>query len=322
MFYPLVSIIVPIYNSANYLPKCLDSLINQTYTNIQIVLVNDGSTDNSDSVCKQYVSSDCRITYIDKENGGVSDARNYGLDNSKGEIIAFVDPDDWIELHTIEQTVKVMQVDNSDIVTFGVNYVNEDGELIRKVTAKQNECLGTEESMKEFLNYNKIKQQVWDKIYKKSIIKEIRFEKGRAIEDVFWVHKIIGEAKKVSVIASAYYYYLQRSDSVMGKGYSKKWLDILDALRQRCDYIQDRFPGLYNEALRLYIRTCMYHTQLSLKANMELNFINDNILSRLSFYKTGNIFDNEPIRSKMWLYSFVHFPLLTCRFRNKLKIGL
>ena len=319
---PLVSIIVPIYNSAKYLSKCVDSLINQYYTNIQIVLVNDGSTDNSETICKQYVVSDSRVTYIEKENGGVSDARNVGLDNSKGEIIAFVDPDDWIDLHAIEESVKVLLDDNSDIVTFGVNYINEDGEKIRKAVAKAKECLETEEAMKEFLNYNKIKQQVWDKIYKKSIINGIRFEKGRAIEDVFWVHQILGEAKRISVIASAYYYYLQRSDSVMGKGYSTKWLDILDALRQRCDYIEDRFPGLYNEALRLYIRTCMYHTQLSLRANLEQRFIEKNILSRISFYKTGNIYENESFRSRIWLFGFVHFPLLTCKFRNKLEIGL
>ena len=319
---PLVSIIVPVYNSEEYLSKCLDSLINQTYKNIQIVIINDGSPDNSEIICKKYAEIDSRITYVFKENGGVSDARNYGLDYSKGDIISFVDPDDWISSDAIEKIVRVMIDDGSDIVSFGVKYVDENDNLIRTVAVEKKECLSTEVAMEEFLKYNKIKQQVWDKIYKKSVIGGIRFEKGRAIEDVFWVHQILGEAKKISVIPNPFYYYLQRSNSVMGAGYSPKWLDVLDALRIRCDYIKERFPKLYDNAVSLYINTCMYHTQLAIRANQSSNFINDNILSRISFRKNGNIYKPLPFKQKIWLFMFVTWPFFTCKLRNKLGLGV
>lgn len=319
---PLVSIIVPIYNSEEYLSKCVDSLVAQTYKNIQIVLINDGSPDNSEKICEEYANCDSRVTYIKKDNGGVSDARNYGLKYSKGEIIAFVDPDDWIELETIEVLVKTMLKDGSDIVSYGVKYVDENGDLIRTVAVKENECLSTYEAMREFLKYNKIKQQVWDKIYRKEIIGNIEFEKGRSIEDVFWVHQVLGEAKKISVNKTLLYNYMQRSDSVMGMGYSKKWIDILDALRLRCDYIQGRFPGLYDNVISLYINTCMYHTQLALNSKEDMNYIKDNILSRLSFKKQGDIYKPVNLKKKIWLFCFVHFPIATCKFRNKLGRGI
>ena len=113
-----VSIIVPIYNTEQYLKKCIDSLINQTYKNLEILLINDGSTDNSDSICNEYVKKDNRIKYYKKENTGVSDTRNYGIKEAKGSYLTFVDSDDWLDLTTIENCMKVMIDKQVEILKF------------------------------------------------------------------------------------------------------------------------------------------------------------------------------------------------------------
>lgn len=317
----LISVIVPIYNVEKYLRKCVDSIINQTYKNLEIILVDDGSPDNCPKICDEYAKQDIRIKVIHKENGGLSDARNAGMKVARGEYISFIDSDDWIKPEMIEGMYNRMIEDKSDLVSSGVIWVDVDGTEIRTATVSENCVLNTEQAMKELINDGKLKQHVWNKLYKADLIKNILFDKGKYHEDVFWSYKVIGEAKRVSIDKNSYYFYVQRSKSIMGEKYSAKRLDALDAMKLRCEYTKDKFPKLYNNALSVYIGSCMYHLQLALLADIDKAVIK-NIISRIDYRKNGNVFENLAGKQKLWMHIFVLMPTATCRLRNLLKIGM
>lgn len=318
---PLISVIVPIYKVEKYLERCVDSIVNQTYTNLEIILVDDGSPDKCPQMCDSWAEKDIRIKVVHKENGGLSDARNAGMLFATGEIVSFIDSDDWIELNMFEIMLNQMLEDNSDIVSCGVKWVEEDGTIIHNDTVSKNEILDTRFAMKELINDNILKQHVWNKIYKLDLIKDIPFEKGRYHEDVFWSYQIVGRAKKISVIIDSFYNYVQRSNSIMGEGFSVKRLDALDANELRCEYMKKNFPDLYDNALYVYIGSCYYQLQCAVQVNESKEII-DNIKQRTNCRKTGHPTSGITFRQKFWYYMFVLFPITTCRFRNWLGIGL
>lgn len=317
----LISIVVPLYNVEQYLQKCVDSLINQTYKNLEIILVDDGSPDNCPKICDEYAKQDIRIKVIHKENGGLSDARNAGMKVARGEYISFIDSDDWIKSEMIEDMYNRMIEDNSDLVSSGVIWVDVDGTEIRTATVSENCVLNTEQAMKELINDGKLKQHVWNKLYKTDLIKNIPFDKGKYHEDVFWSYKVIGESKRISIEKNSYYFYVQRSESIMGEKYSAKRLDALDAMELRCEYMKEKFPKLYNNALTVYIGSCMYHLQLALTAGADKEVIS-NIKNRIGYRKNGNVFENLAGKQKLWMHMFVLMPTATCKLRNLLKIGM
>ena len=317
---PLISVIVPIYNVEEYLDRCVESIVNQTYKNLEIILVDDGSPDNCPQMCDNWAEKDSRIKAVHKENGGLSDARNAGMPFATGEIISFIDSDDWIELNMFETMLNRMIEDDSDIVSCGVKWVEEDGSLIRDVTS-ENEVLDNKTAMKELLNDSKLKQHVWNKIYKYDMIKNIPFEKGKYHEDVFWSYQIVGIAKKVSIIKESFYNYVQRSNSIMGEGFSVKRLDALDANRMRCEYMKEHFPELYDNALYVYIGSCHYQLQCAVRTNQPKEII-DNILGRTSYRKTGYPTRGITFKQKIWYYLFTFFPMTTCKLRNRLGKGI
>ena len=317
----LISVIVPVYYVEQYIEKCIESLINQTYKNIEIILVDDGSPDNCPSICDEYAEKDNRIKVIHKENGGLSDARNAGMQVATGDYISYIDSDDWVEPQMFEKMLNRLIEDNSDVVSCGVKWVEENGTLIRNVSAGSNTVLNRKESLKELLNDGLIKQHVWNKLYKTDIIRNISFEKGKYHEDVFWSYQVFGIAEKVSIMTDSFYCYVQRPNSIMSVGYSDKRLDALDAMLQRCYYMKKNFPELYDLSLYTYLGSCMYHMQLAINANCDKKII-ENIRERLVFKETGNVFTYLKGKQEMWMRMFLSFPKLTCKIRNILKIGL
>lgn len=316
---PLISVIVPIYKVEKYLDRCVESIVNQTYKNLEIILVDDGSPDNCPQICDNWAEKDNRIKVVHKENGGLSDARNTGMPFVTGEIISFIDSDDWIELDMFEKMLDRMREDDSDIVSCGVKWVEENGEIIRDVTAADG-VLDTKSSMKELINDGKIKQHVWNKLYKFDLIKDIPFEKGKYHEDVFWSYQIVGKAKKVSIVKESFYKYVQRANSIMGESYSAKRLDALDANKLRCEYMRKYFPELYDNALYVYIGSCHYHLQCAVRTNQTKEVI-DNIKNRLSYRKTGHPTRGITAKQKFWYFLFTICPMATSKFRNRIGKG-
>ena len=317
----LISVIVPIYNVEKYLDRCVDSIVNQTYRNLEIILVDDGSPDNCPQLCNEWAKKDNRIKVVHKANGGLSDARNAGLVVSTGELILFIDSDDWIELDTFDKMLNRMIDDDSDVVSSGVKWVTEEGELLNDVSVQWDDVIETHSAMSEIIVDGKLKQHVWNKLYKRALIEDIPFEKGKCHEDVFWSYQVFTRAKKVSLMTESFYNYVQRSDSIMGEKYSVKRLDALDAMKQRCEFVKTSFPDLYDKALYTYMSSCMYHLQLALQSKQNEAIIS-NIVGRIEYRRNGDSTKNLNIKNKIWINLFFFFPKLICKIRNILKVGL
>lgn len=225
---PKISIIVPVYKVERYLEKCINSILNQTFKDFELILVDDGSPDRCGEICDNYAKKDNRIIVIHKENGGVSDARNVGLDIATGEYIGFVDSDDWIEKDMYENLYDKCKKEQSDIGIIGVHELSEyDNYTYEYIPVKE-----------EFLSILK-RAHVWNKIFKKELFlkNSFRFKKGTAYEDLELVPKLFMNSRKVSIISSVGYYYLQRQDSIVHQKDSKIILDFLLAYLSLQDYI-------------------------------------------------------------------------------------
>lgn len=320
----LISIIVPVYKVEEYLDKCIESIVNQTYTNLEIILVDDGSPDNCPEICDKWAERDNRIKVIHKSNGGLSDARNAGLAVASGEYIAFVDSDDYIEADLYEKLLSTIINTFSDISVCNLRYVYQnDSNSVSQENSDSITEYTAEEAMSALID-DRIRQVVWNKLYKLELIKDIMFDVGKYHEDEFWSYKAIGAANKIATIDYTGYNYLQRFGSIMGNNYSLKRLDAIEAKSLRQKYLKDNFPVLNQKGLINLIFTCVYHGQLSLLYLQESDKIE--ALNRLNYVIANYIhdIDNSKLSSKqkIWFILLKMSFNLTCKIRNILKIGL
>lgn len=261
----LISVIIPIYNVEKYLDRCVDSIINQTYKNLEIILVDDGSPDNCPKMCDDYAEKDSRIRVVHKKNGGLSDARNVGMEVATGEYVSFIDSDDYISLDFYETLLQTMIDNDSDIVECSVVkfYENEKFDEYSddlKVTNYE-----TVDALDGLISENPFKQHVWNKLYKSSVALDIPYAVGKLNEDEFWTYQVFGKAKKVTRINKTIYYYFQRNGSIMGNGYNIRRLDALEGKMNRQAYIEKNFPTLTTKAKVDLYGSCMFAYQSVLK---------------------------------------------------------
>lgn len=243
---PLVSIIVPVYNVELYIEKCIKSLINQSYKNIEIILIDDGSLDRSGEICDEYQIIDPRIKVYHKVNGGLSDARNYGLDHIRGEYVFFIDSDDWIELDSIKKLIDFTIMNNVDIVCYGINDYVGDSILSRRGALDCKILNGKEASHLLVEKGDEVGIVVWNKLYKTQLFENIRFEKGKINEDVFFTPKIIYSAAKVGIINYYGYNYVKnRTDSICNKSLSVKNIDAVDAFYSNSAFFEGKDEYLF-----------------------------------------------------------------------------
>ncbi len=203
---PLISIVVPVYNVENYILKCLNSLIKQNYKQIEIILVDDGSTDESGKICDEFKEKDDRIRVFHKKNGGLSSARNYGIKKAKGDIIAFVDSDDYVKDGFVLDLYRGMQAGNADIVICGYNNEKPKNETIS----------GKEATIRLLTKQENIDIISWNKLYKKKLFTDnnIIFPEGKKHEDTLTTYKLMSKAKKVTYIDESLYIYVERKGSI------------------------------------------------------------------------------------------------------------
>lgn len=223
----LISIIIPVYNSEKYLKRCLDSVLNQTYRNLEVILVDDGSQDSSPKICEEYARLDSRILVIHKENGGASTARNVGLDIAKGNYIGFVDSDDWIDhsmykimhQHLIEYKADVCDVDAICTVTES-KYRNRKEKIIIK---EGNDIL---------IDYFEVdKYSCCRKLYRQEVIGDFRFPSGKIGEDVLFNFQVLSNSKRIVKSSLILYYYFSNPQSVSGSLFKRKDFDLYDSYR-------------------------------------------------------------------------------------------
>lgn len=268
MKYPLVSVIVPIYNVERFLKQCLDSLLGQSYSNLEVILVNDGSTDQSQLIIDEYVKKDSRCIGLIKENGGLSDARNYGMQYVTGEYILFVDSDDWLEISMIEVLIQASQKYQADIVQCGFYYAYPNYLLYDDRWYQEDDVpclLDRNVAMKELVINDRIKNFAWGKLFKTTLVKDIPFKFGVLFEDVFWMHQIMHEIDRFVIIHAPLCYYRQREGSIVAQ-YRVKNLDIIKGQLERKEFLQNYYPHLVVEQDILLLQTILIHYKL-LKKN-------------------------------------------------------
>jgi len=262
---PLISVIVPIYNVEKYLNRCVDSLINQTYNRLEIILVDDGSPDNCPAICDNYEKKDSRIRVIHKKNGGLSDARNAGMRVAAGEYIGFIDSDDYVSADFFETLLNTMLKENSDIVECSVVKFYEDNKFDNYKDDMAVKTCSAVESLSELISEGHFHRHVWNKLYKTRLVHDVPYAVGKLNEDEFWTYRIFGKAEKVTRINKTMYYYFQRKGSIMGESYSLRRLDALEGKLNRQKYIDKSYPELSCLAKVDLYGSCMFAYQSALK---------------------------------------------------------
>ncbi|WP_426351361.1 glycosyltransferase family 2 protein [Alloiococcus sp. CFN-8] len=261
----LISIIVPIYNVEQYLKRCIDSILVQTYTNFELILVDDGSPDSSGNICDEYARKDPRVLVIHKSNGGLSDARNAGLRIAKGDYIAFVDSDDWVAPTFLEYLLNALKKSDSDICECDVIRTTGSSFVPKNIQHEEYENYTPVGALKLLIQDRVFHQYVWNKLYTKSCLQGIYFEIGKTNEDEFWTYKVFGRARKITKIFDVLYLYFQRENSIMSTSYNIKRLDALEAKVQRQQYITEFFPELSIVSKDNLYSSCIYNGQMTLK---------------------------------------------------------
>lgn len=256
----MISIIVPAYNISEYMERCVESLVNQTYRDIEIILVDDGSTDSTGKVCDELKESDDRIKVIHKTNGGLSDARNAGIDVAEGEYIAFVDGDDYVELDAYEKLISYMDEDVSFVVG---GYVITDihGGESRLVSPKILKMTKEEAFYNLFIGEGYISQSSWNKLFRREIFIENKFKYGIFNEDMEILPRLIDKSNKIVVIDSIVYHYIKKEGSITTSKFSKKRFEAHRVEKDIYAFCKKKYPSLepyaaYYESKSLYGMLC------------------------------------------------------------------
>ncbi len=253
----LVSIIVPIYKVEKELSRCLDSIVNQTYNNTEIILIDDGSPDNCGSIADNYAQKYSNIIAIHQNNQGVSAARNAGLDIASGDYISFVDSDDYIELNMIEVMVSSLKRNQADIVTCGRFDEYHNKTIIRSNSEKEI-SLDAESTMKKTLMGNEFSMATWDKIYKKKIWSNIRFPVGRTYEDMCIMPQLIAKANLIVHVGLPLYHYCHRENSITTNINKKSIRDYYFAVKEIQLHTRNFFSDIAEELI-YYMNLCHLH---------------------------------------------------------------
>lgn len=261
----LLTIIIPVYNVYDYLDRCFNSIVNQTYSNLQIILVDDGSPDDCAIKCDEWAKKDARITVIHKLNGGLSDARNYGMRIICGDYVSFIDSDDYIFEDFFEVLLSTAKKNGSDIVECSYTRFFENGKFEEYNDDFVVRDYSTSQGLSALIDDRVLHQHVWNKLYKKEVVRNIFFEVGKQHEDEFWTYQVFGQAIRITKINRTMYFYFQRESSIMGQGYNLRRLDALEGKWNRQKYIEQNYPELALLAKLNFFGSCMYTLQCVLK---------------------------------------------------------
>lgn len=253
---PLISVIVPVYRVEKYLDHCIRSITEQTYSNLEILLVDDGSTDGSGEICDRWAARDSRVRVFHKENAGAGAARNTALDAAGGDLIAFVDSDDYLHPNMYAHLYSLMK-DGVDIAECEIGITETDELSMDDGTGAEILVCDTEEALRLHIQDEIFRQTPPNKLYRRACVGDIRFPEGNLIDDEFFTYRVLGNARKLAHSSACMYAYRQQPGSAMHKPYSLRRLQGLDAKLQRLSYFEERFPGLVPEAKADLLLTCL-----------------------------------------------------------------
>lgn len=313
-----ISIIVPVYNTSKYLEKCLYSLINQTIKNIEIIVVNDGSTDNSLEIINKIAKEDERIKVYNKKNGGLSSARNYGIEKSTGKYIGFVDSDDYVREDMYEILKKNLENNSADMSI--CRWYLVENEIKKECNFKtENIVLNSEDTINVLLSHSSFDNFVVTKLYKRELFDDIRFDEGKLLEDLLIMYKLINKSRLISLCSEPLYYYVQRNNSITNN--LNKELDekCFDAFVVRKNDLQKMYPKLNKKINSNYFTANKLYFMISLRSkNRNKAFEKDRIKSMRKNIKY--VWDDKsiPFRVKISSTLISMFPYLYFMLRRKL----
>ena len=285
---PLISIIVPVYNTEEYLQQCIDSILEQTYSTLEIILVDDGSTDLSGSICDIYATKDSRIKVIHKKNCGLSAARNTGLDTASGDYICFVDSDDYIDTKLCERIVNILSETCVDIVAFDIALVDEKGKDIGSIESSHGLFADKKVALRELLS-NHLNNYAWNKVYKRCVFDDVRYPVGYTWEDLGTTYKLLLNANSIFCTPEKLYYYRQRKGSIIHSITRKALRDIFLMQKNRYDNLSVIYPDIAELCLPLVVSSALKYYDRSLWENVDqqvlkeaLCLLRDNKVKNLS----------------------------------------
>ena len=254
---PKLSIVVPVYNVEKVIRKALDSLAGQTLEDIEILLVNDGSTDHSEEICREYAEKDSRIRLFSKPNGGLSDARNYGMERASADVIGFVDSDDYVDLDMFECLLRIKNEHGAQIAVGGVRMATYEEEVYLDRAIDGEKVFNTHDAMAELLYSKRILNSVCNKIFDRSLFDGITFPFGKLYEDEYVTYRLFDRAEKVAMTDRVFYYYRSNPKSITHKAFSERELNRVYASLLKLDFIQERYPDLRYLVEEYLVYDCM-----------------------------------------------------------------
>lgn len=246
---PLISIIVPVYGVEKYLTQCVQSLINQTYKNLEIILVDDGSPDNSGALCDELAKTDTRIKVIHRPNGGLSAARNDGLAIASGEMLGFVDSDDYIDNDMYHYLYSLLSKYDADISVCAFRKFSEESGVLQKENAEEITSYSNKQAMKLLLEDELIGSHPCNKLFKRSIFGDLKFPEGRVYEDIALMHRVFAQANTVACSTKMEYNYLIRGNSTSYTQTAKWGYSLFKAFQDRCEFICEEYPEFSDIAI-------------------------------------------------------------------------
>lgn len=315
-----ISVIVPVYQVERYLEKCMESIVNQSYKNLEIILVDDGSKDSCPAICDSYQKKDDRIKVIHKSNGGLSSARNAGLEIATGELITFVDSDDSIDEKMLETLLLNMQAYDSDISVCFWKEVWENEQTSNNqalLTSEQAtvECMNQVEAMKKMLYQRGCDSCAWGKLFKRELFSTIRFPEQKIYEDIAIMYQVFGLAQKVVFSDYQGYNYLQRNTSISKAQFAVNKMSLIDFTECNEAYMSEHYPELLTAARSRAVRA-NFHIYMQIPAKDEYKEYRDRIEKNIKARRMAVLHDGETgMGTKAaLLMTFLGFPFfLACK---------
>lgn len=267
----LISVIIPIFNVEQYLKRCIDSVINQTYKNIEIILVDDESPDNCPKICDEYQKNDSRIKVIHKTNGGLSDARNAGLEIATGEYVTFIDSDDYIDCDYIEFLYNLINKYDVKMSICSYKAIYDNGTVLTQENNKEYK-ISAHDTLEKMLYHEDFNVATWAKLYKKELFNNVRFPKGKIFEDALTTYKLVDQCDNVAIGLTSKYNYMIRSNSILTGKFNIKKLTLVDAYEEMGNYIIKKYPDLESAIIRsrVYANISTLRQIINIKPRMKV----------------------------------------------------
>ncbi len=293
----MISVVVPIYNVETYLKECIESIINQTYKNLEIILVDDGSTDNCGNICEEYALKDSRIKVIHKENGGLSSARNAGIDIATGEYITFIDSDDYVSLDMIEWMYNSLKKYNAELISC---ILTKNADLLGKGNREKIDVCSPKKALEYILKEKNIVTSACAKLYRTDLFEGVRYPNGFIHEDFATTYKIFHKCTRIAYSEIPMYYYRYNPTSITKSKFSKNQLEYFKGAGELQEFIKEYYPSLKNAAISHSVRNSIAYMRRISAAGFNdketIQFLTRNIRKNIFIY----LFSTYKLTSKLY----------------------